>query len=187
MTRKLLILAFALPIFFLNPAGAQSKDKEVVRVIMQNQWITKYKKLKTDLENKAAYVKNLEKISDRDLGAIKGSYVETSRMLDAWLDHFVNSIHQNKASSFENLSHGEISQELKDELQTIFTFYANDFSTMYEDITGEEPKVVTNLGESETENSDSDLRISQDANIEMELLIAKVKTPLTPMAWNSIY
>ncbi len=146
----------------------------------------KYKKLKTDLENKAAYVKNMEKISEKDLKEMKSSFNATNIMLDEWLGHFVSSLSEGK--NIEELSSGNIAPDLKSELEEIFTFYANDFSTRFEDLTGQESRFV--IG-SPVNADQSSKRLSAEINvsesgIDRELLTSKVKKILVPNDWNSI-
>jgi hypothetical protein len=186
MKQKLLIILFALPLFVLNPAHSQSK--EIVKTVMTNQWITKYKKLKTDLENKAAFIKNMENISEKDLVLIKNSYSETSFLLDTWVNHLVQSLEENKSGNLEQLANGDIAPDLKAELQELFTFYANDFSTKYEDITGQKSNFVvgapTDQAVTETTSSTEN---SPSTTIDKDVLMARIKQPLTPSDWNSIY
>jgi len=186
MKHKLLILLFALPLIVLNPALSQSK--EVVKTIMTNQWVTKYKKLKTDLENKAAFIKNMENLSSKDLATIKKSYVETTFMLDSWLNHLVTSIQEDKTKNLEQLANGNITDDLKEELQEIFTFYANDFSTKYEDVTGIKNSAVIGSPIMGQENTEISTEVySSSSEVDMDMLLAKVKKPLSPSDWNSIY
>jgi len=186
MKQKLLIILFALPLFVLNPAHSQSK--EIVKTVMTNQWITKYKKLKTDLENKAAFIKNNENVSEKDLILIRKSYTETSILLDAWVNHLVQSLEENKSGNLEQLANGDIAADLKEELQVLFTFYANDFSTKYEDITGQKSSFVVGAptDQSGTESTAS-TETSQTTTIDKDVLMARIKQPLMPTDWNSIY
>lgn len=186
MKQKLLIILFALPLFVLNPARSQSK--EIVKTVMTNQWITKYKKLKTDLENKAAFIKNMENISEKDLVLIKKSYAETSYLLDAWVNHLVKSLEENKSGNLEQMANGDIAPDLKAELQELFTFYANDFSTKYEDITGQKSSFV--VGAPTEQNDDETTSATETAQvtpIDKDILVARIKQPLSPSDWNSIY
>lgn len=184
MKQKILIILFALPLFLLNPALSQSK--EVLQTILTNQWVMKYKKLKTDLENKAAYVKNMDKISERDLTKMKKSYNATNVLLDDWIEHLAVSI-QN-GSDLEQLAHGGISEDLKKELEIIFSFYANDFSTKFEELTGQEASFVIGApgNDNEADPANGTGLQPTEKNIDREFLTAKVKKMLVPSDWNSI-
>jgi len=185
MKQKLLIILFALPLFVLNPAHSQSK--EIVKTVMTNQWITKYKKLKTDLENKAAFIKNMENISEKDLVLIKNSYSETSFLLDTWVNHLVQSLEENKSGNLEQLANGDIAPDLKAELQKLFTFYANDFSTKYEDVTGQKSNFVVGAPTEQPVTGATNSTETPSTTIDKDVLMARIKQPLTPSDWNSIY
>lgn len=186
MWHKLLLLLFWIPLFSAHPATSQTaKDKEVIRAILTNQWITKYKKLKSDLENKAAYVKNMESVSESDMKSLEKSYAETTLRLDAWLEHLVNLVAENNATCLENLSHGDLPEVLRDELQDVFTFYSNDFSTRYEEVTGLESGVAIDTPKKLA--ADINWDFPGEGTVARDLLMARVKQPLSPSSWNSIY
>jgi hypothetical protein len=152
---------------------------------MTNQWVGKYKKLKTDLENKAIHVKNMPNVSEDDLKAIQQSYSQTSKMLDAWLDLFIASLSTNPNACLEQLSQGDIPQDLKVELQKIFTFYANDFSTRFEDITGSTANAIE--GPRDIQPQAVEVRFGSHPPIDKNTLLARFKTPLSPADWNTLY
>jgi len=186
MRHFLLFPVLVLTFFILNPAISQSKDKEVVKSIMTNKWVNKYKKLKMDLENKAIYVKNMEDLNDEELAKVKASYLTTSKMLDAWLDHLVESIHS-KNETLDQIAHGDINSDLKEELQRIFTFYADDFSTLYEQTTGQKSTIVIDSPSTDESENSSTASLLLDKPVEVDFLLANVKKPLSPNNWNSIY
>jgi SPX domain protein involved in polyphosphate accumulation len=186
MRHKLLILLFWFPLFAAHPATSQTaKDKEVIRAILTNQWITKYKKLKSDLENKAAQVKNMEGISESDMKALEKSYAETTLRLDAWLEHLVNLVAENNATCLADLSHGDMPEVLRSELQEVFTFYSNDFSTRYEEVTGLDSGVAIDTPKNQAD--DINWEFPGEGSVARDLLMARVKQPLSPSSWSSIY
>lgn len=186
MRHKLLILLFWFPLLAAHPATSQTaKDKEVIRAILTNQWITKYKKLKSDLENKAAHVKNMKGVSESDLNSIEKSYAETTLRLDAWLEHLINLVAENNSTCLIDLSHGDMPEILKTELQEVFTFYSNDFSTRYEDVTGEESGVAIDTPKKQSENIN--WSFTSEGSLDREFLMARLKEPLSPTSWSSIY
>jgi len=186
MRHFLLFQVLVFTLCFVKPAFSQNKDKEAVKTIMTNQWVSKYKKLKTDLENKAIFIKNMENISERDLAKLKKSYTATSKMLDTWLDHLVVSIHD-KNETMEQIAQGDINSELKEELQKIFTFYADNFSTFYEETTGQKSNFVIDSPKTEDSESNEETAWTQEKPIEVDFLLSNVKKPLRPNNWNSIF
>lgn len=185
MKRKLLVILFALPILLMSPVFAQSQ--ETVQTIMTNNWVKKYKKLKTDLENKAVHVKDMDNISKADRTNIEKSYEETSRRLELWLDNLITQIDLNNQVVLNHLASGGMEPELKSELLGIFTFYSNNFATQYEDITGEGVQAImsnSKLMEDGEQNSNIKVPVGK---VEKEFLIANVKMPLSPTAWDALY
>ena len=184
MKQKLLIIAFALPLILINPLFAQSKD--ALKTIMTNQWVKKYKKLKTDLEDKAGFVKTLENVSEADQQLIKASYQQTSKMLDHWLDHLVASIEKNNDVAMAKLAEGSMDEELKAELLEIFSFYSNDFTTKYEEVTGIETKTVVTHARL-MEDGSMEPTVVPTGKVERDFLISNVKKPLQPANWNALF
>ena len=185
MKKIILACAFALPIFLMNPGFCQSNDAS--KTILSNSWVKKYKKLKSDLEEKAAVVKNMENLSEADLKSIEKSYKKTSKMLEEWLDHLIIALETGNKETINQLSEGSIDPVLKEELLVIYTIYANEFSTRYEEITGLEGKTVLShnrlMADGNSESSDLNLVNKFDRSF----LIATVKDPLTPSDWKAIY
>jgi|GEM_PF-3262735 len=187
MKRKILLAALALPLILLNPITGQSKNTD--EVVMTNHWVKKFKKLKSDLEDKAGYVKTSENISEADKKIIKKSYLETSKRLEMWLDHLVTTIETKDGQALQQLSEGNIDQELKEELLEIFSYYSNDFQLHFEEITGQEAKMVVSHTRlmSECEAPNAQQLNNRNDNIQRDFLISNVKKPLQPAAWNSLF
>lgn len=156
---------------------------------MTNHWVKKYKKLKSDLEDKAGYVKTSETISEADKKNIKKSYLETSKRLEIWLDHLVSTIEHKDGQALQQLSEGNIDQELKAELLDIFAFYSNEFQLLFEEVTGQEAKMVVTHTRlmSEVDQEKSVHWNGSNDKIQREFLISNVKKPLQPAAWNSLF
>jgi hypothetical protein len=187
MKRIILIVVFALPLFLGNPSTGQSK--EALKSILANSWVKKYKKLKKDLEEKASFVKNMKNISESDLKIMETSYSKTSERLDAWLLHFAESI-ENDEKTITYLNEGSISPELKTELVGIFTYYANEYSTKFEDLTGIQTKTLIThqvLNGEEKSEDNSKIEMPTNGKIDKNYLLANVIKPLKPSAWNSIF
>jgi len=184
MKKYFFVLAFALPLFIAVPSTGQSK--EALKSIMANSWVKKYKKLKTDLEEKAYFVKNMENISESDLKAMEKSYKKTTKLLDKWLVDFATSLDEKK-ENVTLLSEGSISYELKEELFDIFAMYSNEFSTQYEDITGLQAKsVITHEQLMKDELTEPNSATSFE-KIDKSFLMANVIPTLKPSAWNKLY
>lgn len=180
MLKYFILSALALLILGGNPGFANSK--ETMKVLMGNEWIGRYKKLKTDLENKVARAKDLENLSEKDIADIRDSYVRTSLMLENWLLRVVESIEINNQYQLNYLSKGDLSPELQASFRDIVTAYANDFTSGYEEITGIRDNLVLNLPSSGADNKPMAM---VDWNVQHEELLACI-TPLLPGDWNSI-
>jgi hypothetical protein len=184
MKKYIYVIALALTLFIAVPSTGQSK--ETLKSIMANSWVKKYKKLKTDLEEKAYFVKNMENISESDLKTMEQSYKKTSKLLDKWLVDFAASMDEKK-ENIVLLSEGSINNDLKEELFEIFTIYSNDFTTKYEDITGLPSKSVLSHEQlRKDELTESNGPVSFD-KINKSFLMANVVPSLKPSAWNKIY
>ena len=176
----LVVLIFS----FLLGFTAQAQTKENVKAVMASKWIGKYKKLKNDLESKAATVKEMDDISDEDFALLRKSYTETSKLLEGWLNNLVNTLEKADPATVDYFAKGELSPELQTEFQTLGTFYANDFSTLYEEITGLKTRMVISL--KDNGNPERDLPPSHIVwKFDREELTAGIQS-LIPADWNSI-
>lgn len=185
MKTKLLVVLFALPILLMSPVLAQSQD--AVKAIMTNHWVKKYKKLKSDLENKAVHVKDMDNISEAERANIEKSYGQTSQRLEQWLDNLINQVDNNNQVVLAHLAEGSMEPELKTQLLDIFSFYANDFASHYEEVTGEGVKAIMSNNKL-LEDGQQNFNIKVPAGkVEKDFLIAYVKKPLSPMAWSALY
>ena len=184
MKNILLIFVFAFALFVAVPSTGQSKD--ALKSILSNSWVKKYKKLKTDLEEKAYFIKNMENISETDLIAMEKSYKKTSKLLDKWLVDFATSLDEKK-ENVTLLSEGSISYELKEELFDIFTMYSNDFTTRFEDITGLQSKFVITHEQLMQDDLTAPNTLTSFEKIDRSFLMANVVPTLKPSAWNKIY
>jgi len=184
MKKYLFVLAFALPLFISVPSTGQSK--EALKSIMANSWVKKYKKLKTDLEEKAYFIKNMENISESDLLVMEKSYKKTSKLLDKWLVDFAGSVDGNK-ENVTLLSEGSISNDLKEELFAIYTMYSNEFSTRFEEITGMQSKSVITHEQLMKDELSGPIENTSFEKIDRSFFMANIVPPLKPSAWNKIY
>jgi hypothetical protein len=182
MMKNNYIVLFLFLICFSFSAFAESTDK--VKVLMTSKWISKYKKLKKDIENKASTVKDMDQIDDSDYNALRNSYSETSKKLEVWLLHLENTLEKGEPSDMEFFASGVLNPALEKELQEIGTFYANDFSTLYEEITGIKSRCFINLSE-DNAGSNGVLPTNIVWKFEHEELSASLQ-PLRPLDWNSL-
>ena len=172
-------------VFFLfSGSFASDRTSDHVKALMTSKWIGKYKQLKKDIENKAATVKDMEQISDEDYDALRKSYSETSRRLEIWLHHLEATLEKGDASDISYLAGGMLNPALENELREIGTQYANEFSTLYEEVTGLKSRGIINLN-----NEDEGSRSVPPTNIvwkfQHEELVASLQ-PLRPLDWNSV-
>jgi len=153
-----------------------------VKALMTSKWIGKYKQLKKDIEHKAAIVKDMEQLSDEDYNTLRVSYSETSRRLEIWLQNLESTLEKGDAADVAYFSEGNLSPALDNELREIGTFYANEFSTHYEEITGIKSRSILNF-------NDDQAKFIPPANItwkfEHEELVTGLQ-PLRPLDWNSV-
>jgi hypothetical protein len=185
MKKVLLAFVFALPFLFVSPIHGQSSES--LKTIMANLWVKKYKKLKNDLEEKATYAKGLKNVKEADLEELESAYNQTSKKLETWLDDVVASIGTNQKEALVLISEGKISQELKNELLEIFTFYSNEFVTRYEDITGDRGRsLLTHSKLMEDGQPCGTMTEVEKEKVDKEFLLAFFKKPLTPSNWKSL-
>lgn len=185
MNTKLLVVLFALFVLLMTPVFAQSQD--AVKAIMTNHWVKKYKKLKSDLENKAVHVKDMDNISESERANIEKSYMHTSQRLEQWLDNLINEVDNNNQGVLAHLAEGTMEPQLKNELLDIFSFYANDFASHYEEVTGKGVKAIM-PNHKLMEDGEQNPRIKvPSGKVEKDVLIAYVKKPLSPTAWSALY
>lgn len=188
MKKNLLLSALAIALILVNPIFGQSK--ETAQVILNNHWVKKYKKLKNDLEDKAGFVKTAENISAAEKENIKEAYQTTSKMLDSWLDHLLATIEKKDGPFMQQLSEGNMDPELKEELLEIFAYYSSEFQVMYEEVTGQNTKMVISHSKLMSDNVPSGDQASWNATPEKilkEYLISNVKQPLRPAPWNALF
>lgn len=184
MKKIVLVLVVLFSINQTNPTFAQSSD--LLKTVLSNSWVKKYKKLKSDLEEKAYVAKSMENISESDLKSIEKSYKKTSKMLEAWVDHLVADLEKNNHQIIYKMSEGSISEDLKKELLDIFTFYANDFSTLYEEATGLKSRTIfTHSALLEDGQQALDIEAGK-LKVEKNFLLANVKKPLSPTDWKTL-
>jgi hypothetical protein len=177
--------AFFLVVFLTAASGLSAGTNDSVKALMTNKWIAKYKQLKKDIENKAATVKDMEDISENDYNLLRDSYDETSLRLEIWLQNLEATLEKGDAADADYFVNGRLSPSLEKELREIATFYANDFSTLYEEVTGIKTRSIINL------NDDEEIVNSgQPASISWKFMHEELSAslqPLRPLDWNSVY
>jgi len=171
---------------FLLVSGVSATEKtgDNVKALMTSKWIGKYKQLKKDIENKAATVKDMDQISDEDYNALRKSYSETSRHLEAWLLNLEATLEKGDASDINYFSNGLLNPVLENELREICTDYSNGFSTLYEEVTGIKSRNILNLNDEDGEG-----RTVPPTNIVWKFEHAELVSglqPLRPLDWNSV-
>jgi len=178
------VIAFSIFSFFLMAESrAFAQSRETMKVLMGNEWIGRYKKLKYDLENKVARAKDMENLSEKNIADIRDNYVRTSLMLENWLMRVVESVELNNQYQIQYLSKGDLSPELQESFRGIVTTYANDFTSDYEEITGIRENFVLRLPNNKVSQSGNDTAV--EWKIQREDLMACIM-PLLPNDWNSI-
>ena len=185
MKKHFRILIFALPFLLASPAFSQSK--ELVRAIMTNPWVAKYKKLKRDLENKVAYLKNMDGLPEDKLNAMKKSYTQTQMRLDLWINHLTETVAGGNSDSRERLAQGDLDDNLKEELRDIFSFYSNDFIFRFEETTGQNPAYVFDTESSEKNGNSLNAQELLTEKTDKEALMSRIKNSLEPLSWAAIY
>jgi hypothetical protein len=185
MLKKFTPFFFTFLLISTLPVIGKCQSKENIKTVLGNQWISKYKVLKVDLENKAASVKDRNDISETDLASIQKSYNLTSGMLQVWLDDLVVILEKSEPAKMEYFTKGELCPELEIRLREIITYYSNEFNTKFEEITGQESHFVIGMPEKKETNSSI-----PPSNItwkfEVEDITASIKKPLAPANWNSL-
>ena len=178
---------YAFPFLFLilcTSQAVQARDKENVKAVMTSKWIGKYKKLKFDLENKAATLKEMEDLSEDDYARIRTSYASTGKKLEVWLQHLITTLEKADPASTEYFAKGELNPELENEFRKLGTFYANEFSTLYDEITGTHTRPAISF-----DDSDEPVKVMPPSTIvwkfDREELTASIQ-PLIPADWNSL-
>jgi hypothetical protein len=171
-------------LFLFSGAFASDKTGDNVKALMASKWIGKYKQLKKDIENKAATVKDMDQITDEDYDALRKSYSETSRRLEGWLLNLEATLEKGDASDVVFFSNGLLNPVLENELREICTFYSNEFSTLYEEVTGIKSRSIFSLNDGNDGN-----RTIPPTNIvwkfEHDELVSGLQ-PLRPLDWNSV-
>ena len=185
MLKKFTPFFFTFLLISTRPVIGKCQSKENIKTVLGNQWISKYKVLKVDLENKAASVKDRNDISETDLASIQKSYNITSGMLQVWLDDLVVILEKSEPAKMEYFSRGELCPELEVRLKEIITYYSNEFNTKFEEVTGLDSHFVIGIPEKKETNSNI-----PPSNIiwkfDVEDITASIKKPLTPANWNSL-
>ncbi len=185
MLKKFTPFFFAFLLVSTLPVIGKGQSKENIKTVLGNQWISKYKVLKVDLENKAASVKDRNDISETELASIQKSYNLTSGMLQNWLDELVFTLEKSEPAKMEYFSRGELCPELEIRLKEIITYYSNEFNTKFEEITGQDSHFVIGMPEKKETNSSI-----PPSNItwkfDVEDITASIKKPLAPANWNSL-
>jgi hypothetical protein len=153
-----------------------------MKMFMNNEWILKYKKLKNDLENKAATIKDMEELSEKNIAELKESYGRTSLMLESWLLEVVTALETAQPEQMSNLSKGNLNPELEAGFNELLTAYANDFSTQYEEVTGLTDNFVLSMNAERAETTNAS---PSTIKFEKNELLAGVKQ-LLPNDWNSV-
>jgi len=107
-------------------------------------------------------------------------------MLDTWLLDFANSV-ELKKENISYLSEGTINPELKQELLDIFTYYTDNFTTQYEDITGQKSKMIISHQQLMEEGEIISSNSTNFEKVDRPFLMANLVEPLKSTAWNKIY
>jgi hypothetical protein len=171
-----------LSLFLCTGLSVNCQSKDNIRLLMGNEWISKYKKLKNDLENKVAMVKDMEDLTEKNVADIRDSYNRTSLLLEDWLLQVVNTMESADQSKIETFTKGNLNPELQEAFRGLLTAYADDFTTQYEEITGRSDNFVVSL-QSESEGKEIPGNIAW--KFERDEMLAGIK-PLLPNDWNSI-
>ena len=172
----------SLIIFLTSGLAVNCQSKDNVRLLLGNEWIGKYKKLKNDLENKVALVKDMEDLSEQDISDIRDSYARTSLLLENWLLQVVNTMESADQSKIETFSKGDLDADLQEGFRNLLTAYADDFTSQYEEKTGRSDNFVINL---ESNNELKEIPGNITWKFEREEVLAGIR-PLLPNDWNSI-
>jgi len=180
MLKYIALGIFAIILLAANPAQSQSADNG--KVLYGNEWIRKYKRLKSDLENKVAKVKDMEDLSERDIEDIHDSYNRTSLLLENWLLQVVSALESAEPAKMESFSKGIVNPELQTSFGELLTAYSNDFTTLYEEKTGYRDNLVISLENNEDYKKNM---TTITWKFEREEFMAKIQ-PLLPSDWNSI-
>lgn len=185
MKKILLSFLFVFSLLFCSSAVAQNQDE--VKLITANVWVKKYKALKQDIENKAVRVKDMEGLTESERIEMERSYLITTRMLEQWLDDLIEEVGENNAEVISHLANGSMEPGLKQELLDIFSYYANNFTDHYEQITGENVHAIMSNSRLMADGElNPHIRIPS-GKVQKNVLIAHVKKPLSPTAWNALY
>ncbi len=168
----------------VSGVSATEKTGDNVKALMTSKWIGKYKQLKKDIENKAATVKDMDQISDEDYDALRKSYSATSRRLEGWLLNLETTLEKGDASDVDYFSKGLLNPVLENELREICTYYSNDFSTLYEEVTGIKSRSILNLND-DNEGARSVPPTNIVWKFEHQELVSGLQ-PLRPLDWNSV-
>lgn len=181
MLHRLLIISFLTFSFcVLNPLLAQS-ESEMLKSILQDQWVLKYKKLKKELEQKAGNIKSMPGLTESQTQEFKEEYNKTSNLLQDWLSDFSKSLKERE--TYEGIkARGTIVNEgLQEVLTNIEKYYIDNFSFQYDFVTQTHDK---NPLKYEITASNFQLMTSAPDKEQTNKLSKEIRKPLTPLRWN---
>jgi hypothetical protein len=185
MKTTLLTLAFVASLLF-SPAIAQHEDK-VVSKILQDEWVSKYRKIKVDLENKAGNFKDMEGVSEKDFAVMKKSYMEVSARLNDWLKSFAKNCMLPETYQLMEQTGSPVNEMLKADLMDIISLYENTFNSRYEEITGlrQRNAIFSNAKLNKDANQHTALNVDY-AKIEGDEVSKRIRKPLEVAHWKEL-
>lgn len=165
-------------------AKAQSKD-EVVTQLLQNDWVKKFRRIKTDMESKAGNLKDAK--NEEELARLKDDYMRTRSMMEKWVESLSEELRKENTLSNMLQTPNYLPENLKEELETLYAFYEDNFNTTYEQIVGvnqKNPVVNFAISSSDDQKMFSSYSSSNFDSMNLKKDLAKV---LEPNTWKAIY
>jgi len=165
-------------------ANAQSKD-EIVTQLLQNNWVKKYRRIKTDMENKASNLKDSH--SEEEIARLKDDYNRTSTLMEKWIESLTNELRNEVTLQNMLNSTTFIPENLKEELEVLYGFYEDNFNTTYEQLTGvNQNNLVVNFSINSKESAQ---QFSKYTSMGLNQLNFKkdLTKHLEPNSWKLIY
>jgi|GEM_PF-1520723 len=165
-------------------ANAQTKN-EVVSQLLQNDWVKKYRRIKLDMENKAGNLKDAK--NEEEIARLKDDYIRTRSLMEKWVENLAEELRKESTLSNMLASPAFIPENLKEELESLYAFYEDNFNTTYEQISGVNQKnLVVNLTSNPVNSDVKNPKYTSMAFGQFDLK-KDLEKILEPNSWKSIY
>jgi hypothetical protein len=137
------------------------------------------------MEIKAGNLKDAK--NEEELARLKDDYMRTRSMMEKWVESLAEELRKENALNNMLKSSNFIPENLKEELETIYAYYEDNFNTTYEQIVGvnqKNPVVNFAITSSDEKQRFSNYTSSNFESMNLKKDLAKI---LEPNSWKSIY